>query len=164
MKGNHIEIKGSELTICSKKAPLFIRLVLTLFMSVLVLIPIALIVFTWLFGEGAIIGIAFSFLFCWGLGFYLLRIILWNSCGREILNLETEKVSYIADYGLFKDGRQEIPSRGLQTEIIYDLETKPMLGRLKLNRKTASLETVLHLSIAELEELINAIERQYQPS
>lgn len=40
MKGNHIEIKGSELTICSKKAPLFIRLVLTLFMSVLVLIPI----------------------------------------------------------------------------------------------------------------------------
>lgn len=164
MKGNHIEIKGSELTICSKKAPLFIRIVLTLIMSVLVLIPIALIVFTWLFGEGAIIGIAFSFLFCWGLGFYLLRIILWNSCGREILNLEAEKVSYIADYGLFKDGRQEIPSRGLQTEIIYDIQSNSKLGRLRLNHKTVSLETVLPLSIAEIDELINAIERQYQPS
>jgi len=161
MKQNQIEISGSRLTISAKKAPLFIRIVLILILSILILIPITVTFFVLTFGDGPHIGIAISYLICWGLGFYLLRVILWNSVGREILTLDPEKISYIADFKLFQDGRQEITTEELETEIIYEGEQNQPFGRLRLKSKLDSIETVLQTAIAELEELNNEIKTRY---
>lgn len=161
MKQNQIEINGSQLTISTKKAPVFIRIVLTLILSILTLIPLAVTFFVLTYGDGPHIGIAFSFILCWGVGFYLLRLTLWNSVGREILTLAPEKISYIADYRLFKDGRQEITTKDLETEIIHEDEPDKSFGRLRLKNKSTSIETVLTTTIAELEELKNEIKTRY---
>ncbi len=158
MKQKQIEIDGLQLTISTKKAPLFIRIVLTLILCILTLIPIAATFFILIYGDGPHIGIAFSFILCWGIGFYLLRVILWNAVGREILILAPEKISYIADYLLFKDARQEIPTKDLGIEIIYEDEPA---GRLRLKSKSTSIETVLQTPIAELEELKNELKTRY---
>lgn len=161
MKQNQIEISGSQLTIFTKKTPVFIRIVLTLILIILTLIPLAATFFVLTYGDGPHIGIVFSFILFWGVGFYLLRLTLWNSVGREILNLEPKRISYIADYRLFKDGRQEISTTDLETEIIYEDEPNNPLGRLSLKNKTTSIETVIQTRIAELEELKKEIKTRY---
>ena len=161
MKQKQIEISGSQLTIFTKKTPVFIRIVLTLILTILTLIPLAATFFVLTYGDGPHIGIAFSFILCWGVGFYLLRVTLWNSVGREILKLEPKKISYIADYRLFKDGRQEISTTDLETEIIYEDEPNKPIGRLRLKNKTTSIETVIQTKITELEELEKEIKTCY---
>tara|TARA_B110001452_G_scaffold138248_1_gene114906 strand:- start:202 stop:705 length:504 start_codon:yes stop_codon:yes gene_type:complete len=161
MKKNQIEISGSRLTIFTKKTPVFIRIVLTLILTILTLIPLAATFFVLTYGDGPHIGIVFSFILCWGVGFYLLRITLWNSVGREVLNLEAKKISYMADYRLFKDGRQEISTTDLETEIIYEDEPNNQVGRLRLKNNTDVIETVIRAKIAELEELKKEIKTRY---
>ena len=161
MKKNQIEISGSRLTIFTKKTPVFIRIVLTLILTILTLIPLAATFFVLTYGDGPHIGIVFSFILCWGVGFYLLRITLWNSVGREVLNLEAKKISYMADYRLFKDGRQEISTTDLETEIIYEDEPNSPVGRLRLKNNTDVIETVIRAKIAELEELKKEIKTRY---
>lgn len=161
MKQNQIEIKGSQLTISVKKAPIFIRVVLTLILAILILIPLAVTFFMLTYGDGPHIGIAIIYLLCWGSGFYLLRVTLWNSAGREILTLHPDKISYIADYRFFKDGRQEINIKDLETEIIYEDEPKKTFGRLRLKNKSTFIETVVQTTITELEEIINEIKKHY---
>ena len=161
MKQNQIEINGSQLIISVKKAPDFIRIVLTMILSILILIPLAVTFFFLTFGDGPHIGIALSFILCWGVGFYLLRTTLWNSVGREILTLNPEKISYIADYRLFNDRRQEITTSDLKTEIIHEGGPDKPAGRLRLRNQSTSIETVLQTSITELEEIRNEIKTRY---
>lgn len=162
MNTRQINIEGNQLTISARKTPLFIRIMLTLFLVIIALIPIAVTIFTLTYGDGPHIRIAFSYLLCWGVGFYLLRIVLWNSVGKEILILNPETVSYVADYKLFKDGRKAIPTRELQTEIIYEDEPNRALGRLMLISNLTSIETVLLTTIEELEEVRKVIKTHYK--
>jgi len=75
--------------------------------------------------------------------------------------LDPEKISYIADYRLFKDGRQEIKTKFLKTEIIYEDEPNKPFGRLRLSNESTSIETVLQTTITELEEIRNEIKTRY---
>jgi len=161
MTANQIEISDSKLTISVKKSPLLIRIVLSVVLSIMVLIPLLASYIVLTAGDGFHIGLAFSFLLFWGLGFYMLRIILWNSVGREILVLGNEKIEYTADYGLFKDGRKEIETNRLATEIIYEDEPNNPVGRLRLNSDTESIESVIKTRLAELKELEKEIKTRY---
>ena len=156
-----IEFNDSQLSILATKAPLIIRIVLALALLALILIPIAvtIVILTWF--DGLELGIVFSFILCWGVGFYLLRLILWNSFGRETLILNPDKIIYLADYRLFKDGREEIGTKNLEMEVIYGVKSNKPSGRLMLKSNTTSIETVLQVPISELEELISKIETRY---
>lgn len=161
MRTNQIEISGSKLTISVKKSPLVIRIVLSVVLLIMVLIPLLATYIVLTVGDGFHIGLAFSFLLFWGLGFYMLRIILWNSVGREILLLGDDNIEYNADYGLFKDGRKKIETNQLATEIIYEDEPDNPVGRLRLNSDTTAIESVIKTRLAELKELEKEIKTRY---
>jgi hypothetical protein len=161
MKAKQIEINGSELTISVKKTPLVIRIILSIVLSIMVFIPILATYFVLTDGDGFHIGLAFSFLFFWVLGFYILRIILWNSFGREIIVLGREKIQYTADYKYFKDGRKEIEINQLATEIIFEDEPNDPVGRLRLHSDSNSIESVIKTRLVELEELEKEIKTLY---
>ncbi|MBQ0769450.1 MAG: hypothetical protein KBT58_09170 [Bizionia sp.] len=161
MKNKQFNIDDNQLIISTRKSPIFIRIVLTTFLVLIASIPIAVTIFVLKSGEGPFIGIVFSFLLCWGIGFYLLKLTLWNSVGREILSMETDKISYVADYRLFKDGRKEIEIKDLETELIHKEQSDNPLGRLRLRTKSNSLETVLQMTISEVEELRKEIKMRY---
>ncbi len=150
-------MNGKEYTIGTKKAPIFIRIFLILIMSILILIPITVIALT--YENGPHMGILISFIICWGVGFYLLKIVLWNTIGQEVLTVNPEKISYLADYRFFKDGRKEIEIDDLKTEIICTDYNK-QLGILILKNKTTQIETVIQAKIAKLEEIRNEIIRK----
>lgn len=55
-------------------------------------------------GKGIHTGF-FLMIFIFGLlGFYLLRVSLWNTYGKEIIVFNENKCTYYADYNWFKDG------------------------------------------------------------
>lgn len=58
-------------------------------------------------GKGMHIGFVIG-LFVFGLlGFYLLRVFLWNTYGKETITFTADTIAYVADYGWFKDGKKE---------------------------------------------------------
>ena len=156
-----IKFDDSQLTISAGKAPLIIRILLALVLLILILLPIAIVIFSLAYGMGLKLGVLLSFILCWGVAFYLLRLILWNSYGQEILILNPDKIIYLADYKLFKDGREEIGTKDLEMEIVYGGKFGKTLGRLILKSETTLIETVLQVPITELEELISKIEMRY---
>mgnify|MGYP006902921598 CR=1 FL=1 len=155
-------MSDSNVTISVKKSPFLIRLILSVVLAIMILIPLWASYLVLSTGDGLHIGLAFSFIFFWGLGFYMLKIILWNSVGREILILGNEKIEYIADYGLFKDGRKEIETNQLATEIIYEDDSNNTLGRLRLTSNNESIESVVKIRFAELKELQKEIIARYK--
>lgn len=161
MKQTQIKILGSQLIISVTKAPLIIRIILTLVLIILVLIPFGAIIFALIEQSGPHIFMAFMFFVFWGAAFYMLRVVLWNSVGREILTLNPDKIVYIADYKYLKDGRQEIGIENLEAGIIYSNDSKIREGRLVLESPTKIIRTVIWLPITELEELIAAITVRY---
>lgn len=161
MKQTQIKIQGSQLSISVRKVPLIIRVVLTLVLAVLILIPFGAIVSALIYQSGPHILMAFMFFVFWGAAYYMLRVVLWNSVGQEILTLNPGNILYVADYKHFKDGRQEISTEELEVEIVHTNESDIPEGRLVLKSPRKKIQTVVWAPITQLEELIAAIEMRY---
>ena len=102
---------------------------------------------------GYLIGIGLGGL----LGFYIFRIYLWNSFGKEIIIFNKNDVSYVADYRLFSDGEKNKKFDTLTysiTPIGYEEEN---LGLLTIGIEDNKIESVVKLPINQLEELIKLI-------
>jgi len=81
MKQTHF--KNNTLTIRVEEIPLVIKAILTLLLSICFLMPILVTFF--LFNTGIILGIVMSFAFFGVIGFFILRFLLWNHYGKEII-------------------------------------------------------------------------------
>lgn len=97
---------------------------------------------------GSVITIAIFSL----LGFYLLRISLWNTFGKEIIEFNQDKITYTTDYGWFSDKVKEISVENLSCLIKPD-ESKTK-GVLILEANKIQIESVVQLPISVLEEVI----------
>ncbi|WP_117883577.1 hypothetical protein [Aureibaculum luteum] len=105
------------------------------------------------FHIGYIIGL---FLFCL-LGFYLLRISLWNTYGEEIIVFNKSTINYEADYGWFKDGRKVINVEHLNyTMRIIDYE-EDKKSALIISNNDDTIESVVKMDNDELVELIQLL-------
>ena len=158
------DIKDNQIIIDHTKTPWIIRVILTLILSICALIPLAVTFFVLSQGDGPHISIFISYLIFWGLGFYLVRVVLWNTFGKEIISLDQNRVTYIADYKYFKDGKKELNSHGLQTEIIYEDTMDIHVGRLRIFNQTEEIETVLQSSLSDLEKMKERIKTRYNIS
>ncbi len=152
MKTGHFEFINSQLIITGKKSPLIIRIILIIILFICILIPCATIYFTISNGKGPHISVVISFIFFGIIGFYLLRIILWNTYGREILNFEKCEINYVADYGLFKDSNKKITADLIAVIINTDTqEQKPVATLSIINNDNNIIETVLKVPLDEME-------------
>lgn len=158
---NIINDNNDRIIIKGKRTSLIIITILTFVLIVSGLIPIAVTIFVLSIGNGLHFGLVISYLLFWGGGYYLLRLVLWNTYGQEILTLENEKIHYVADCKYFKDGRQEIEPKNMTTEIIYEDEPNNPVGRLRLVNDTTTIETVLHSNLIELDKIEKKIKTRY---
>lgn len=151
------EINNNQLILRVRKSPVFIRFVMFLF--------------TFLFFFSPLIGMALSismgyrfhigFLIWMGLfglmGFYMLRVSLWNTYGYETIHFDKQKVTYEANYGWFKDGKKAKdinPSTFSIKQVGYEEDKK---GTLIIGTNNACIECVTKMSIREIEELIKKL-------
>ncbi len=144
-----------------KATPFIVRTILFIILMFCVFTPITASIWILSSGKGPHLGLVFSFILFWGIGIYLLRVILWNTYGQELLTLKKEKIAYVADYNYFKDGKRQIGVENLMTKIIYEGGQDNTLGRLYIYNKKEVLETVLQTNISDLIQIENDIKSRY---
>lgn len=101
------QLEGHELILRVKKAPVFIRGVLFLFAFLFFAMPISGMTEYVVSGNDFHVAFLFGLVIFGILGFYLLRIALWNTHGSESISFSTNHISYAADYGWFKDAKKQ---------------------------------------------------------
>lgn len=153
------QIDGNTFTLRVKKSPVFIRGVLFLFTFLFFTIPPAGAILY--FYEATSFRAAFLFgAFIFGIfGFYLLRVSLWNTYGREIITITDTQIQYTAHYGWFKDRRKPMVYNG---PIRYTMEQhgydEDKIGQLIIHTDNEPLDCVTKMPMAQLEELIRKLE------
>jgi hypothetical protein len=151
------ELNKNQLELRVKKAPLFVRAVMFFFTILFFLLPLTGMILGLAMGKdmhfGYILGI-----FVFGiLGFYMLRISLWNTYGKEIITFENNNITYIADYGWFKDGKKQYE---YTQPLVYSLR---QIGFEEDNNGGLVIELeepitcVTKMPIAELQDLIDKL-------
>ena len=155
---DQFSFENNQLKLKVSKTPVFVSLILIIITFLCFALPIFGIVFNAVEGNGIKIGGILVFgVFCL-IGFYLLRISLWNSYGQEIIKFNENEIIYIADYRWFKDGEKTLE----KNEITYSI--KPVgyeeenNGILVISNGKSEIESVVKIPKENLEKLISRIE------
>jgi cellulose synthase/poly-beta-1,6-N-acetylglucosamine synthase-like glycosyltransferase len=159
---NQYLFENNQLKLKVYKRPFLLRLVLFSITFLCFALPLFGIIFNVITGKGIKLGGILAFgLFCL-IGFYLLRISLWNSCGEEIIQFNDNEIIYVADYGWFKDGKKALD----KTDLTYSI--KPVgyeednCGTLVLSNGKSQIESVVKMPKQNLEKLICMIQQKSQ--
>ncbi|WOI22742.1 hypothetical protein [Nonlabens ulvanivorans] len=102
-----IEIKGNQLIVRVEPAKEWVRTVLIALLGSLILLAL-FILYLMIENKGIHLIYFLGLLILGLLGWHFIRMFLWNRNGKEILTIEGNKLKYIAYYGKFKDGVQEM--------------------------------------------------------
>jgi hypothetical protein len=158
---NSVIFSEDQINIKAENPPKLIISILAFCTFILGILPIFGTVLLILQQDGLKFELLLIYVIFWGSGFYLLRILLWNLFGQEILILEKNKIIYFADYRLFKDGRKELDLDNLTSEIISQIGLPLGEHKLRLKSKSSSIETVLSIKENEIVRIIEKINTYY---
>jgi hypothetical protein len=147
------EGNDSSLIIAVRKSPVAIRIILMIVFVLFIIAPVATTVVVVNSGKGLNFGIAVMYFIFWLVGFYVLRLALWNSFGKEVLTFTQDSIIYEADYKLFKDGKIMIENKDIQINIVENKHRNENTGTLTLKSSSGKIETVSRLPISVLTEL-----------
>lgn len=128
------------------RAFLIIVLLISLF------IPIIATVYMFEYMEGFKLGILFTYAIFWSSGFYIVRLFLWNTYGREIIEINNDSIHYYLDYKLFKESVKSIKKNNLQIGIIKN-KINPNTGKLFIKNDKNHIESTIEITNEQLNEI-----------
>lgn len=88
------------------------------------------------------------------MGFYLLRVALWNTYGEETIEILENKVVYEASYGWFKDSKKEIVISATKYScklVGYEEDNEAVLV---ISSENDQLESVIKMPMHQMEALL----------
>ena len=109
------------------------------------------------------VGKPFHFKYVFGmiasslLGFYILRYALWNSFGKEIIELRSEKISYITDYKFFRDKKNYIRKDHLTFSYRTIGYIEDQMGCLNIHVGEEIIQSVVKMPILDIENLLKKL-------
>ncbi|MFT6843866.1 MAG: hypothetical protein ACJAUV_000033 [Flavobacteriales bacterium] len=151
------ELNNNKLTLRVKTSPVFVRGVMFLFAFLFFLAPLIGMITSIAVGNGLHIGFLIGMVFFGLMGFYLLRIALWNTYGVEIIHFESNKVIYEANYGWFKDAQKTFEINSLSFSMKHIGYKEDNNGSLIIDSDDSSIECATKMSIEELNNLIEKL-------
>ncbi|RUT70072.1 hypothetical protein D0817_12885 [Flavobacterium cupreum] len=147
-------LENNQVKLSVRKSPFIIRLVLYFFAFAFFTFPTAGTIASIALGEGLhfgfIIGIGIFSL----LGFYLLRVALWNTYGEEIIAFSKNEIVYEANYGWSRDAKKIIKNESLTyfaSPIGYEEDNE---GILILDNGKEIIECAVKMPQQQIEEVI----------
>ena len=151
-------LNNNILELYVKKSPPIGRGFILFLAFVMVALPIMGMVFNFLDGGafhfGFIIGLGLFSL----VGFYFVRLFLWNTYGKEVITIGETTVSYYVDYHYFKGNQQEITYEELVFEIEQIGFEEEKLGRLIIAANDKDfIHSSVNMDLRELEEVIRKL-------
>ncbi|WP_194767100.1 hypothetical protein [Tamlana sp. I1] len=151
------ELTEKTVTLKVRKSSIFVRGIMFFFAFASFILPLTGIIIAMINGKRFHIGFLIG-LFLFGLiGFYLLRISLWNTYGEETIKLRKPTIEYEANYGWFKDGKRSINFNNPVFSIDKIGYEEDKTGILVIEEGTEKIESVVKMKICEIEELIEKI-------
>ena len=141
-----------NMVISQGKAPFSIRLFLGIFMLVGFLTPVISLVVS--FYKDLEIGFSFITTVIIGLlvGFYLLRLILWNTYGKEILMVSADRIDYHCDYRYFRGNKKSLQDRPFRFSTAYTRDEH--YGKIKVENDSDAFTTQVEIPQKKLLEAI----------
>lgn len=143
-----------------KKSPLIGRGFLLFLAFVMVALPLLGMVLNFIDGNafhfGYLIGLGLFSL----VGFYFVRLFLWNTYGKEVIEIGDSTVSYYVDYHYFKGNQQVIRYEGLSYSIVPIGFEEEQIGNLLITASEKDyIESGVNMDITELVVLVGELER-----
>jgi len=100
---NHLKIQntttGVRFILQQKEVPFFVKVILLLITIITAAVPIGVLFFATEIDILIMIGASV----CVFLTFIVLKMFLWNSFGKEVFEIDKEKIFHYTDYRFFKD-------------------------------------------------------------
>jgi len=158
LKTKRYTLNNNTLELYVKKSLPIGRGFLLFLAFVVVAMPILGMVLNFLDGG----GFHFGFLIGLGIfsliGFYFVRLFLWNTYGKEVIVIGKDTVSYYVDYHYFKGNQQEIAYE----ELVFGIEQigfdDEKLGRLLIAADDKDyIHSSVNMDLRELEELVRKL-------
>ncbi len=149
-------VEGNKITLFVKKSPLLIRVVLLLLAFLCVVLPLMGIVMNAMEGN----DFHLKYLLALGvfslLGFFLLRLFLWNSYGKEVIEINDSSLTYYADYYWFKGNQQQLSMEELTIDFVAVGFREEQIGQLLfISSETILLESSVNMPIPDLIKIID---------
>lgn len=159
MKTKRHTLNHNTLELYVKKSPPLGRIFILFLAFIAVALPIMGMAFRFMNGGafhfGFIIGLgAFSLI-----GFYFVRLFLWNTFGKEVITIGKTTVNYYVDYHYFKGNQQEITYE----ELVFGIEPigfeEEKLGRLIIAANDKDfIHSSVNIYLRELDEIVEKLE------
>ncbi|WP_339890226.1 hypothetical protein [uncultured Flavobacterium sp.] len=153
-------LNNNILELYVKKSPPIGRGFLLFLAFVMVALPILGMVLNFIDGN------AFHFGYLMGLGlftlvaFYFVRLFLWNTYGKEVIEIVDSTVSYYVDYHYFKGNQKVISYEGLTYSIVPIGFEEEQVGNLVISASESDyIESGVNMDISELVVLVEELER-----
>lgn len=144
----------------------FIKISLLTIILICVAIPIVILLFADL---ESLMPIVFSMLIFWVPGFFLLRVLLWNSYGREVVFFKAGQINYFCDFKLFQDRKITLDMSELEFGFIEDrtekvffplrndplglIDDEQVIGYLQLRTADGALNFSQEISFSDVSRL-----------
>ncbi len=154
LNSSQYDFQNNLLKLKTKKSPLIPRALMFFFSFVSFILPLLSLILTISTGGKFHIGFLISIGLFGLIGFYLLRVALWNTYGSEEIHFSNNNVTYEANYGWFKDAKKTKEIHPLVFSIKsvgYEDEKK---GVLIIGENESMIECVTKIPIDELEGLV----------
>lgn len=147
-------LEFNTLNLKVKKSPFIIRLIMFFLAFSFFIFPVLGVILSIASGGGMHISYFIAIGVFGLIGFYLLRVSLWNTYGEEIIDFLPNKIIYEANYGWFKDAKKEIelilPQYSFKS-VGYEEDNEAVLV---ITCENAEVETAVKMPMAQVEELI----------
>jgi len=147
-------LKNNILNLKVKKSAFAVRVVLFFLAFAFFVFPIVVTVVGLLLESGLHFGYFIGIGLFSLMGFYLLRLSLWNTYGEETIEILENNIIYEANYGWFKDGKKEIeitnPNYSFKS-VGYEEDNE---GVLIISSEKSQMESVVKMPMEDLESLL----------
>jgi hypothetical protein len=143
------------LTVFAHETPFAVRFVIGFFCFAIFIVPVVATIAILANGDGFKAGIIISYIISWLVGYYLLRIVLWNSYGKEIVVIDSESLNYYCDYKYFKSNQQELKLSKLKIEIQKQEDS----GVFVFSNQDEKIQMVIPVSMQDLISVQQEINR-----
>jgi len=151
-------LSNNTLNLKVKKSPFLVRVVMFSLAFSFFIAPLAGLIFAISFTTVFNIGYFIVTGIFWIIGFYTLRVSLWNTYGEENIQFLENKIIYEANYGWFKDGKKEILISNPKFYALAAGYEEDKEGTLVITSNEAEIDTVVKMPMTEVDELVLLLE------
>lgn len=152
-------LQNNILNLKVKKSPILVRVVMFGLAFCFFVFPVLGVIFGIAGGSGLHFGYFIAIGIFSLIGFYTLRISLWNTYGEETFQIAENKIIYEANYGWFKDGKKETLMSNpnyFSVQAGYEEDNESVLV---IASDESKIESVVKMPTVQLEELIMILQK-----